>query len=91
MTERDPLRLLESVTARTEIMKSARAAELVALAASWLGSVPPPLQAAFWGGIPFLTLPVSLFNPGKADERSAGKDRILPTRIARHGRKTYAT
>lgn len=62
MDVRDPVRLLREVSARTEIMKSARAAELVAIAASWLGSVPPPLQAAFWGGIPFLTLPVSLFN-----------------------------
>lgn len=62
MDVRDPVRMLHAVAARTEIMKSARAAELLAIAASWLGSAPPPLQAAFWGGLPFLTLPVSLFN-----------------------------
>ncbi|HEY2016412.1 MAG TPA: WS/DGAT domain-containing protein, partial [Bryobacteraceae bacterium] len=62
MGERNPVRLLHEVSARTEIMKSTGAAELVALAASWLGSAPPPLQAAFWGGIPLLTLPVPLFN-----------------------------
>ena len=58
----NPVRMLQEVAARTETMKSAKAAELVAMAASWLGSAPPPLQAAFWGGLPFLTLPVSLFN-----------------------------
>jgi diacylglycerol O-acyltransferase len=57
-----PVRMLLEIAVRTEVMKSAKAAELVSLAASWLGSTPPPLQAAFWGGIPFLTLPVSLFN-----------------------------
>jgi len=62
MDIRNPVRMLQAVTARMEMMKSAKAAELLALAASWLGATPPPLQAAFWGGLPFLTLPVSLFN-----------------------------
>jgi diacylglycerol O-acyltransferase len=62
MDIRNPVRMLQTVAARTDVMKRAKAAELIALAASWLGSAPPPLQAAFWGGIPFLTLPVSLFN-----------------------------
>jgi len=58
----DPVQMLQAVAARMEIMKSAKAAELLALGASWLGSTPPPLQAVFWGGLPFLTLPTSLFN-----------------------------
>jgi len=62
MDIRNPVRMLQAIAARTDVMKRAKAAELVALAAGWLGSAPPPLQAAFWGGIPFLTLPVSLFN-----------------------------
>ena len=62
MDIQDPVRMLHEVAVRTEIMKSTKAAELIAIAASWLGSAPPPLQAAFWGGIPYLTLPTSLFN-----------------------------
>jgi diacylglycerol O-acyltransferase len=62
MDGKDPVRMMQAVAARTEIMKNSGAAELLALAASWLGSAPPPLQAAFWGGLPFLTLPTSLFN-----------------------------
>jgi diacylglycerol O-acyltransferase len=58
----DPLALLKAVAARTAIMKSARAADLVALAASWLGSAPPPLQALFWQNIPSVPLPAPLLN-----------------------------
>jgi len=58
----DPMRLLKAVAARTEIMKSSRAAELVSLAASWLGSAPPPLQALFWQTIPVVPMPLPLLN-----------------------------
>jgi diacylglycerol O-acyltransferase len=58
----DPVELLHAVTARMEIMKSVRAAELVAIAGAWLAATPPPLQALFWEGIPMLPLPLPLFN-----------------------------
>jgi len=57
-----PLGTLRAVAERIEIMKSARAAELVGIAASWLGAAPPPLQAMFWGTVPLVPLPVPLFN-----------------------------
>jgi diacylglycerol O-acyltransferase / wax synthase len=53
---------LKAVSARTEIMTNARAADLVGLLASWIGASPPPLQKLFWTGIPLITLPVPLFN-----------------------------
>ena len=59
---RNPVKMLHAVAERTEIMKNAHAAHLVALLASWLGSAPPPLQALFWGAIPNITLPLPLFN-----------------------------
>ncbi|MCL4403110.1 MAG: wax ester/triacylglycerol synthase family O-acyltransferase [Acidobacteria bacterium] len=59
---RDPIRRLRDVTARTEMMKNARAAELVGLAANVLGSLPPPLQALFWNVIPAIPFPVPLLN-----------------------------
>ena len=62
MSEPDPVRMLQQVAARTAAMKSARAAELVSIAASWLGAAPPPLQSLFWSAIPSLQLPVPLFN-----------------------------
>jgi WS/DGAT/MGAT family acyltransferase len=58
----DPIRLLQAVAARTAIMKKARAADLVALAASCLGIAPPPLQAMMWRGISQVMLPLPLFN-----------------------------
>jgi diacylglycerol O-acyltransferase / wax synthase len=58
----DPIEMLHAVTLRTEIMKNARAAHLVALMAGFLGAAPPPLQAFFWGAIPQVTLPLSLLN-----------------------------
>lgn len=62
MDEPNAMRMLQGIAARTQTMKSARAAELVAIAASWLGAAPPPLQKLFWGAIPLLKLPVPLFN-----------------------------
>ncbi|HEV2444711.1 MAG TPA: wax ester/triacylglycerol synthase family O-acyltransferase, partial [Candidatus Sulfopaludibacter sp.] len=59
---RNPLRMLDAVAERTEIMKNARAAHLVALLATWLGAAPPPLQALFWGTIPLVVLPLPLLN-----------------------------
>jgi diacylglycerol O-acyltransferase len=58
----DPVELLRAVAVRTEIMKNAKAAHLVALMGAWLGAAPPPLQALFWGTLPQVTLPLSLFN-----------------------------
>jgi diacylglycerol O-acyltransferase len=58
----DPVEMLKAVAARTAIMKSAKAADLVALAAAWIGSAPPPLQALFWQTIPLIPLPLPLFN-----------------------------
>ena len=45
----NPVRMLRAVPLRTEIMKNARAAHLVALMASWLGAAPPPLAGAVLG------------------------------------------
>src|SRR5207248_4215032 len=47
---------------RTAIMKSVGAAEAVALVASCLGAVPPPLQSLFWQVIPTIPLPTPLLN-----------------------------
>ncbi|HMC60360.1 MAG TPA: wax ester/triacylglycerol synthase family O-acyltransferase, partial [Candidatus Solibacter sp.] len=58
----DPIRMLQAVAERTEIMKNARAAHLVALLSTWLGAAPPPLQALFWGTLPLVNLPMPLFN-----------------------------
>lgn len=57
-----PARMLRAIAERTEIMKNARAAHLVALLAAWLGAAPPPLQALFWDVIPQVPLPVPLFH-----------------------------
>ena len=54
--------MLKAVTARTAIMKRSRAADLVALAASWLGMTPPPVQTMLWRGISDVMLPLPLFN-----------------------------
>lgn len=58
----DAAELLRAVTVRTEIMKSVRAAELVAILGAWIGAAPPPVQAFFWEAIPLVPLPVPLFN-----------------------------
>ena len=57
-----PAGTLRAVAERTEIMKNARAAHLVALLAGWLEAAPPPLQALFWNAIPQVPLPVPLFH-----------------------------
>jgi diacylglycerol O-acyltransferase len=59
---RDPVEMLRAVTTRMEIMKSVRAAELVAIAASCLGTMPAPMQEIFWRGIPLIPLPLPLLN-----------------------------
>jgi hypothetical protein len=46
----------------TEIMKSVRAAELVAIAAGCMGATPAPMQELFWRGIPLVPLPLPLLN-----------------------------
>ena len=62
MDVEDPVELLKAVALRTEIMKSVRAAELVGIAAAWLGAAPPPAQALFWWGVPLVPMPAPLFN-----------------------------
>jgi WS/DGAT/MGAT family acyltransferase len=68
-----PAGTLRAVSERTEIMKSARVAHLVALLASWLQAAPPPLQALFWREVPHIQLPAPLFHmictnvPGSRD------------------------
>jgi diacylglycerol O-acyltransferase / wax synthase len=62
MDARGPIRMLQAVATRTEIMKRSGAAGLVGLAARWIAAAPPPLQALFWQGIPNVILPVPLFN-----------------------------
>ncbi|MGD0775251.1 MAG: wax ester/triacylglycerol synthase family O-acyltransferase [Candidatus Solibacter sp.] len=59
---RDPVEILHAVTTRMEIMKSVRAAELVAIAASCMGATPAPMQELFWRGIPLVPLPLPLLN-----------------------------
>ena len=59
---RDPVEMLHAVAARMEIMKSVRAAELVAIAASCLGTTPAPVQELFWRGLPMVPLPLPLLN-----------------------------
>jgi diacylglycerol O-acyltransferase len=62
MDVEDPVEMLRMVTARTELMKNLRVADLVALAGSWIGLAPPPVQAAFWQTLPYITFPLPLLN-----------------------------
>lgn len=57
-----PLQHFEQIALRSAVMKSVRAAEMVGIAASWLGAAPPPAQALFWWGIPLVPLPAPLLN-----------------------------
>jgi diacylglycerol O-acyltransferase / wax synthase len=59
---RDPVEMLHAVTTRMEIMKSVRAAELIAIGASCLGTTPTPVQEMFWRGLPMIPLPLPLLN-----------------------------
>jgi diacylglycerol O-acyltransferase len=59
---KDPVANLQAVAARTAAAKATRSADLIAIAASFLGAAPPPLQAAMWQGISHLSLPVPLLN-----------------------------
>ena len=59
---RDPVEMLHAVSARMEIMKSVRAAELIAIVASFLGTTPAPVQELFWRGLPMIPLPLPLLN-----------------------------
>jgi hypothetical protein len=62
MDVKDPAGMLQAVAARTAMMKKARAADLVTLAASFLGAAPPPVQAMLWRSISQVMLPLPLFN-----------------------------
>jgi diacylglycerol O-acyltransferase len=59
---RDPAEMLRAVTTRMEIMKGVRAAELIAIAASCLGTTPASVQEMFWRGLPMIPLPLPLLN-----------------------------
>jgi len=58
----DPAEMLRAVASRMEIMKNVRAAELLAIAGSFLGAAPAPLQEMFWRGLPLVPLPLPLLN-----------------------------
>lgn len=62
MDVEDPVRMLQGVTVRTAAMKKARAADMVALVANWLGVALPAVQAMLWRGITQVSLPLPLFN-----------------------------
>jgi len=62
MDIRSPVQMLRAVSKRTETMKRAGAAHLVALAAGCIAAAPPVVQQLFWWGLPQLILPVPLFN-----------------------------
>jgi hypothetical protein len=59
---RDPVEMLRAVTTRMEIMKGARAADVLAIFASCLGTAPTPVQEMFWRVLPLIPLPVPLLN-----------------------------
>ena len=59
---RDPVEMLHAVATRMEIMKSVRAADLIAIFASCLGATPAPMQELFWRGLPLIPLPLPLLN-----------------------------
>jgi diacylglycerol O-acyltransferase len=59
---RYPVKMLHAVSMRMDVMKSVRAAELVAIAASCLGTAPAPMQELFWRGLPQIPLPLPLLN-----------------------------
>jgi diacylglycerol O-acyltransferase len=59
---RDPAEMLRAVTTRMEIMKGVRAADLISIFTSCLGTTPAPVQELFWRGLPSLPLPVPLLN-----------------------------
>lgn len=56
----DPVKLLDAIHQRTEVLKEARVADLVHLFGSWLGTTPAPLQALL--GPLAATLPLPPFN-----------------------------
>jgi diacylglycerol O-acyltransferase len=58
----DPVEHMKAIVFRSAIMKSVGAAELLGIAASWLGAAPPSAQALFWWGIPLVPLPAPLLN-----------------------------
>jgi len=62
MDVRDPAEMLRAVSARTETMKHAGAAQLLLLVAGCIAAAPAPLQALFWWGLPELILPAPLLN-----------------------------
>jgi len=59
---RGPVQTLHAVATRTETLKRSGALGFVGLAAKWVATAPPPLQALFWRSIPEIILPVPLLN-----------------------------
>lgn len=58
----NPVEMLRAVSARMEVMKSVRLAELMGILGSWIGAMPVPMQALFWEGLPLVPMPLPLFN-----------------------------
>lgn len=54
---RDPLKLLDEIRQRTEALKNTRVADLIHLAATWIGMTPVPVQAAVGPLSTFLPVP----------------------------------
>ncbi len=59
---RDPLEMVRAVALRTEVMKNAGAAQMVALLTAWILAAPPPVQALFWATLSRITFPVPVLN-----------------------------
>ena len=56
---KDPIERLRQVSVQTEAMKHAHVAELIRAGISWLGALPPPLQALA-GRLPLFSTPVPI-------------------------------
>ncbi len=83
LDSRGPVETLHAISKRTETMKKSGALGLMGLAAKWLATVPPPIQAVFWRNIPDFILPFPLFNmictnvPGSSAPLYAAGRRML--------------
>ena len=80
---RGPVETLHAISRRTEMLKKSGAVGLMGLAAKWLATVPPPIQAVFWRNITDIILPMPLFNmictnvPGSSAPLYAAGRRML--------------
>lgn len=59
---RDPIARVKHIHELTQAMKGARTPELLRAGLSWLGLLPPPLQAFLAGNLSWLNTPIPLFH-----------------------------